>query len=41
MVAVVDEELKHKMEKREVHKLGEHCKKVYSSMEGFYCHSWT
>ena len=35
------EELKHKMEKYEVHKLGEHCRKVHSFMEGFYSPSWT
>ena len=34
-------ELNHKMEKQKVHKLGEHYRKVHSSMEGFYSPSWT
>ena len=39
-MVVVAEELRHKMEKREVHKLGEHYRKVHSSI-GFYSPSWT
>ena len=41
MVVVVAEELRHNMEKQEVHKLEEHCKRVHSSMKGFYSSSWT
>ena len=40
MVVVVVEELRHNMEKQEVHKLGEHCRRVNSSI-GFYSPSWT
>ena len=35
MVVEVAEELKHNMKKQEVHKLGEHCRRVHSSV-GFY-----
>ena len=40
VVVVVAEELRHNMEKQEVHKLGEHCRGVNSSI-GFYSPSWT
>ena len=40
MVVMVVEELRHNMEKQEVHKLGEHCRRVHSSI-GFYIPSWT
>ena len=40
MVIVVAGELRHNMEKQEVHKLGEHCRMVHSSI-GFYSPSWT
>ena len=40
MVVVVAKELRHNMEKQEVHKLGEHCRRVHSSI-GFYSPSWT
>ena len=40
MVVVVAEKLRHNMEKQEVHKLGEHCRRVHSSI-GFYSPSWT
>ena len=39
-MVVETEELKHKMEKQEVHKLGEHCRRVHSSI-GPYSPSWT
>ena len=39
VVVVVAEELKPNMEKQEVHKLGEHCRRVHSSI-GFYSPSW-
>ena len=40
MVVVVAEELKPNIEKQEVHKLGEHCRRVHSSI-GLYSPSWT
>ena len=40
MVVVVAEELKPNMEKQEVHKLGEHCRRVHSSI-GLCSPSWT
>ena len=40
VVVVVAKELRHNMEKQEVHKLGEHCKRVHSSI-GLYSPSWT
>ena len=40
VVVVVAEELRHNMEKQEVHKLGEHCRTVHSSI-GLYSSSWT
>ena len=39
-MVVETEELKHKMEKQEVHKLGEHYRRVHSSI-GPYSPSWT
>ena len=39
MVAAV-EKWGHNMEKQEVHKLGEHCIRVHSSI-GLYSPSWT
>ena len=41
MVVVVAEELRHNMEKQEVHKFGEHCRRVHSFMKGFYSPSRT
>ena len=35
------EELRHNMEKQEVHKLGEHFRKVHPFMKGFYSPSQT
>ena len=40
MVVMVAKELRHNMEKQKVHKLGEHCRRVHSSI-GFYGPSWT
>ena len=40
MVVVVVEELRHNTEKQEVYKLGEHCRRVHSSI-GLYSPSWT
>ena len=40
MVVEGAEELKPNMEKQEMHKLGEHCRRVHSSI-GFYSPSWT
>ena len=40
VVVEVAKELKPNMEKQEVHKLGEHCRRVHSSI-GFYSPSWT
>ena len=40
VVVVVAEELRHNMEKQGVHKLGEHCRRVHSSI-GLYSLSWT
>ena len=40
VVVVVAEELRHNMEKQEVHWLGEHCRGVHLSI-GFYSPSWT
>ena len=40
VVVVLAEELRHNMEKQEVHKLGEHCRRVHSSI-GLYSPSWT
>ena len=39
-MVIETEELKHKMEKQEVHKLREHYRRVHSSI-GFYSLSWT
>ena len=39
-MVVETEELRHNMEKQEVHKLGEHCRRVHSSI-GPYSPSWT
>ena len=41
MVVVVAKELRDNMEKQVVHKLGEQCRRVHSSMKGFYSPSWT
>ena len=40
MVVAAAEKWGHNMEKQEVHKLGEHCRKVHSSI-GLYSPSWT
>ena len=40
MVVVVAEELRPNMEKQEVHKSGEHCRRVHSSI-GLYSPSYT
>ena len=40
MVVEVAEELRNNMEKQKVHKLGEHCRRVHSSI-GFYSPSLT
>ena len=38
-MVVETEELRHNMEKQEVHKLGKHCRRVHSSL-GLYGPSW-
>ena len=40
VVVVVAEKLRHNMEKQEVHKLGEYCRRVHSSI-GLYSPLWT
>ena len=40
VVVVLAEDLRHNMEKQKVHKLGEHCRRVHSSI-GLYSPSWT